>query len=63
MPTIIACFKWVVDEAYIRRGSSGELDFSSGAILHIFVVNVPLTHKSALLILATRKIKFLSKSN
>ena len=29
MPTIIACFKWVVDEAYIRRGSSGELDFSS----------------------------------
>jgi electron transfer flavoprotein beta subunit len=29
MPTIIACFKWVVDEAYIRRGSSGDLDFSS----------------------------------
>lgn len=29
MPTIIACFKWVVDEAYIRKGSSGELDFSS----------------------------------
>jgi electron transfer flavoprotein beta subunit len=29
MPTIIACFKWVVDEAYIRQGSSGELDFSS----------------------------------
>ncbi len=29
MPTIIACFKWVVDEAYIRRGPSGELDFSS----------------------------------
>jgi electron transfer flavoprotein beta subunit len=29
MPTIIACFKWVVDEAYIRRGSSGNLDFSS----------------------------------
>lgn len=29
MPTIIACFKWVVDEAYIRRGASGELDFSA----------------------------------
>ncbi len=29
MPNIIACFKWVVDEAYIRRTSSGELDFSS----------------------------------
>jgi electron transfer flavoprotein beta subunit len=29
MPTFIACFKWVVDEAYIRKGSSGELDFSS----------------------------------
>lgn len=29
MPNIIACFKWVVDEAYIRRGSSGDLDFSS----------------------------------
>ena len=29
MPTIIACFKWVVDEAYIRRTASGELDFSS----------------------------------
>jgi electron transfer flavoprotein beta subunit len=29
MPTIIACFKWVVDEAYIRKGPSGELDFSS----------------------------------
>jgi electron transfer flavoprotein beta subunit len=29
MPTIIACFKWVVDEAYIRRMASGELDFSS----------------------------------
>ncbi len=29
MPAIIACFKWVIDEAYIRRGSSGELDFSS----------------------------------
>jgi electron transfer flavoprotein beta subunit len=29
MPTIIACFKWVVDEAYIRRGPSGNLDFSS----------------------------------
>ncbi|MCK9230582.1 MAG: electron transfer flavoprotein subunit beta/FixA family protein [Syntrophales bacterium] len=29
MSTIIACFKWVVDEAYIRRNSSGSLDFSS----------------------------------
>ena len=29
MPTMIACFKWVVDEAYIRKGSSGDLDFSS----------------------------------
>jgi len=29
MATIIACFKWVVDEAYIRRGSSGQLDFSA----------------------------------
>ncbi|MBN2514705.1 MAG: electron transfer flavoprotein subunit beta/FixA family protein [Deltaproteobacteria bacterium] len=29
MPNIVVCFKWVIDEAYIRRGSSGELDFSS----------------------------------
>lgn len=29
MPIIISCFKWVIDEAYIRRGSSGNLDFSS----------------------------------
>lgn len=29
MPNIVTCFKWVIDEAYIRRGSSGELDFSS----------------------------------
>ena len=29
MPTIIACFKWVVDEAYIRRGTAEELDFST----------------------------------
>jgi electron transfer flavoprotein beta subunit len=29
MPKIIACFKWVIDEAYIRKGSSGTLDFSS----------------------------------
>ncbi|OPY88772.1 MAG: Electron transfer flavoprotein subunit beta [Smithella sp. PtaU1.Bin162] len=29
MPTIITCFKWVIDEAYIRRGSSGDLDFSA----------------------------------
>ena len=29
MPEIIACFKWVIDEAYIRRGPAGELDLSS----------------------------------
>ncbi|MGA3207579.1 MAG: electron transfer flavoprotein subunit beta/FixA family protein [Syntrophales bacterium] len=29
MSSIIACFKWVIDEAYIRRGPSGDLDFSS----------------------------------
>ena len=29
MHTVIACFKWVVDEAYIRTGPSGDLDFSS----------------------------------
>jgi len=29
MPDMIACFKWVVDEAYLRTGSSGDLDFSS----------------------------------
>ncbi|MBA4397490.1 MAG: electron transfer flavoprotein subunit beta [Syntrophus sp. (in: bacteria)] len=29
MSMIIACFKWVIDEAYIRQGSSGSLDFSS----------------------------------
>jgi len=29
MPTIIVCFKWVIDEAYIRKGSSGTLDFTS----------------------------------
>lgn len=29
MPEIIVCFKWIVDEAYIRRGSAGDLDFSS----------------------------------
>ncbi len=29
MPNFVTCFKWVVDEAYIRRGSSGALDFSS----------------------------------
>lgn len=28
-PVVIACFKWVVDEAYIRRDSSRLLDFSS----------------------------------
>ncbi|HEX3011243.1 MAG TPA: electron transfer flavoprotein subunit beta/FixA family protein, partial [Syntrophomonadaceae bacterium] len=27
MPDIIACFKWVIDEAYIKFGSSGEIDF------------------------------------
>jgi electron transfer flavoprotein beta subunit len=29
MLNIIVCFKWVVDEAYIRQTASGELDFSS----------------------------------
>jgi len=29
MPVVVACFKWVVDEAYIRRGAGGALDFSS----------------------------------
>ncbi|MBN2254548.1 MAG: electron transfer flavoprotein subunit beta/FixA family protein [Deltaproteobacteria bacterium] len=29
MPDIIVCFKWVIDEAYIRTGSSGALDFRS----------------------------------
>lgn len=29
MPNIVTCFKWVIDEAYIRTGSSGELDFGS----------------------------------
>jgi electron transfer flavoprotein beta subunit len=29
MPNVVACFKWVVDEAYIRKGSSGTLDFSA----------------------------------
>ncbi len=29
MPTVIACFKWVIDEAYIRRNAAGDLDFSS----------------------------------
>ncbi len=29
MPTVISCFKWVIDEAYIRRGPSGDLDFSA----------------------------------
>jgi len=29
VPTVIACFKWVVDEAYIRLRPSGDLDFSS----------------------------------
>lgn len=29
MPNIVTCFKWVIDEAYIRTGSSGELDLRS----------------------------------
>ncbi len=29
MPNIISCFKWVIDEAYIRTGSSGQLDVES----------------------------------
>jgi electron transfer flavoprotein beta subunit len=29
MPNVVACFKWVVDEAYIRKGASGTLDFSA----------------------------------
>jgi len=29
MLNIIACFKWVIDEAYIRKTSSGGLDFST----------------------------------
>lgn len=29
MPNIIACFKWVIDEAYIRKTQSGGLDFST----------------------------------
>ena len=29
MPSTIACFKWVVDEAYIRQSPSGDIDFSS----------------------------------
>lgn len=29
MHDIVVCFKWVVDEAYIRRTSSGDLDFTS----------------------------------
>jgi electron transfer flavoprotein beta subunit len=29
MPVVVACFKWVIDEAYIRKGSDGKLDFSA----------------------------------
>ncbi len=29
MPNIVTCFKWVIDEAYIRTDSSGHLDFGS----------------------------------
>jgi electron transfer flavoprotein beta subunit len=29
MPNIIACCKWVIDEAYIRKGPAGALDFST----------------------------------
>lgn len=28
MPDILSCYKWVVDEAYIRAGSGGDLDLS-----------------------------------
>jgi len=28
MPDILSCYKWVVDEAYIRSGSGGALDLS-----------------------------------
>lgn len=28
MPDIITCFKWVIDEAYIKVGSSGEIDLN-----------------------------------
>lgn len=28
MPEIIACFKWVVDEAYLKSGNSGKIDFN-----------------------------------
>jgi electron transfer flavoprotein beta subunit len=27
MPDIIACFKWVIDEAYLKSDSSGNIDF------------------------------------
>ncbi|MGE5398350.1 MAG: electron transfer flavoprotein subunit beta/FixA family protein [Chitinophagales bacterium] len=27
MPNVIACFKWVIDEAYVKASSSGELSF------------------------------------
>jgi len=29
MREIVACFKWVIDEAYIRRGPGGDLDLSA----------------------------------
>ena len=29
MPKIITCFKWVIDEAYIRKDLAGNLDFGS----------------------------------
>lgn len=28
MPDIIACFKWVIDEAYLKSGASGDIDFN-----------------------------------
>jgi len=29
MPNIVVCFKWVIDETYLRRAPGGGLDFSS----------------------------------
>ena len=29
MPNVICCYKWVIDEAYLRTGSSGQLDIAS----------------------------------
>jgi hypothetical protein len=46
MPTIVACFKWVIDEAYIRRSSSGELDFSSVDYRSASMTAMPLKRPS-----------------